>query len=50
MTIVIQLKELSFQIIPEKDLCFIWKSGFPIWSGCKDELIELLKSVHTTNP
>lgn len=46
MTIVINLGEFSFQIIPEKDLCFIWKNGFPIWSGDKDQLIELLKSVH----
>lgn len=46
MNIVIQLKEFSFQIIPEKDLCFIWEFGRPIWCGCKDELIELLQSVH----
>lgn len=43
--IIFQFTEISIQVIPSKDLCFIFKNGFPIWSGNKDELIELLTEV-----
>jgi hypothetical protein len=46
MNILFNLGELSIQVIPSKDLCFIYKTGLPIWSGGKDELIRLLKEVH----
>jgi hypothetical protein len=43
-----QFTEISIQIIPDKDLCFIFKNGHPIWAGDKDGLIKILKSVHKT--
>lgn len=46
MNILFQLNELTIQVIPSKDLCFIYKQGLPIWAGGKDELIKLLKEVH----
>lgn len=46
MTLFIQLKEFTFQIIPDKDLCYILKNGVPMWAGDKDGLIKLLKEVN----
>jgi hypothetical protein len=46
MTIVFQFETVSIQIIPEKDLCFIWINGSPKWAGNKNELIKILESVH----
>ena len=46
MTIYIQLKTLTIQVIPEKDMCYIFSSGRPIWCGNKDELISLLEDVN----
>jgi hypothetical protein len=43
--IIFQFTEISIQVIPSKDLCFIFKNGFPIWSGDKDALIEILQAV-----
>ena len=40
-----QFEEISIQVIPAKDLCFILKMGHPIWSGNKDQLIDILKSI-----
>lgn len=45
MTIFFQFNEISIHVIPEKDLCFIFKCGRPIWSGDKCKLIEILKSI-----
>jgi hypothetical protein len=44
--IIFQFNEISIQVIPSKDICFIFKNGFPIWSGDKDQLIAILKQVH----
>lgn len=44
--IIFQFTEISIQVMPSKDLCFIFKNGFPIWGGNKDKLIEILKSIH----
>lgn len=40
-----QFTEISIQVMPAKDLCFIFKNGFPIWGGKKDELIKILESI-----
>jgi hypothetical protein len=45
MTIFFQFKTISIQVIPEKDLCFIFQNGHPIWAGDKDQLIEILQSI-----
>jgi len=45
MTLFFQFKEISIQVIPEKDLCYIFKNGWPIWCGDKDSLIEILKQI-----
>jgi hypothetical protein len=45
MTIVFQFHEISIQVIPANDLCFIWKNSTPIWSGSKNELIEILEAI-----
>jgi len=45
VTILFQFKEISIQVIPKLDLCYIWKNGWPIWSGSKDELIEILEAI-----
>lgn len=45
MSIFFQFNEISIQVIPEKDLCFIFKNGHPIWTGVKDQLIEILKQI-----
>lgn len=45
VTIFFQFNEISIQVIPEKDLCYIFKCGHPIWAGGKDALIEILKSI-----
>jgi hypothetical protein len=45
MTIYFQFGAISIQVIPEKDLCFIFKNGTPIWSGDRDELINILQSI-----
>lgn len=44
--IFFQFNEISIQVIPSKDLCFIFRSGRPIWGGSKDQLIKILKSIH----
>lgn len=41
-----QFTSISIQVIPSKDLCFIFENGHPIWAGGKDELIEILESIH----
>lgn len=43
--IYFQFTEISIQVIPEKDLCFIFKNGHPIWAGNKDKLIEILEAI-----
>lgn len=43
--IYFQFTEISIQVIPEKDLCFIFKNGAPIWAGNKDQLIEILQAI-----
>jgi hypothetical protein len=43
--IIFQFTEISIQVIPSKDLCFIFKNGFPIWTGNKDALIKILEEV-----
>lgn len=45
-----QFETISIQVIPKKDLCFIFKNGHPIWAGGKDRLIELLESIHADGP
>lgn len=45
MTILFQFKEISIQIIPKLDLCYIWKNGWPIWSGNRIQLIKLLEEI-----
>lgn len=47
--IIFQFIEISIQVIPDIDRCFIFKNGFPIWAGNKDELIKLLESIHENN-
>lgn len=44
--IFFQFTEISIQVIPEKDLCFIFKNGHPIWGGTGKELINILESIH----
>jgi hypothetical protein len=44
-SIFFQFTEISIQVLPEKDLCFIFKNGHPIWAGNKDKLIAILKSI-----
>lgn len=46
MTLYFQFTEITIQVIPEKDLCFIFKNGIPIWAGCKDKLIEILQEIN----
>lgn len=41
-----QFNTIGIQVIPEKDLCFIFTNGHPIWSGNKDQLIKILEEVH----
>lgn len=45
MTLFFQFNEISIQVIPEKDLCLIFKNGHPIWAGDKDQLIDILKQI-----
>lgn len=45
MTLYFQFNEISIQVIPDKDLCYIFKCGHPIWAGDKDSLIEILKAI-----
>lgn len=45
MIVYFQFGEISIQVMPTKDLCVIFKNGFPIWSGDKDALINILESV-----
>lgn len=44
--IIFQFTTISIQVIPAKDLCFIFRNGNPIWAGTKDELINILESIH----
>jgi hypothetical protein len=46
MTIFFQFNTISIQVTPEKDLCFIFSMGKPIWGGTKDQLIDILESIH----
>jgi hypothetical protein len=48
MSIFFQFESISIQVIPSKDLCFIFQNGHPIWGGGKDKLIEILESIHKT--
>lgn len=43
--IVFQFTEISIQVIPDKDLCFIFKNGLPIWGGNKEQLIKILEEI-----
>lgn len=45
--IYFQFTTISIQVIPSKDLCFIFDSGRPIWCGNKDQLIKILKEAAT---
>jgi hypothetical protein len=45
---IFQFTEISIQVIPKSDLCFIFKNGFPIWSGNKDELVDILEELQKT--
>ena len=45
MNITFHFKDISIHLFPDKGLCFILMNGFCIWSGDKDELIDLLKSI-----
>lgn len=47
--IYFQFTEISIQVIPSKDLCFIFLNGRPIWGGNKDQLIDILESIHKTS-
>lgn len=40
--IIFQFTEISIQVIPDIDRCFIFKNGYPIWAGDKDQLIDIL--------
>lgn len=44
--IIFQFREISIQVIPDIDRCIIFRNGFPIWAGQREELIDILKSVH----
>lgn len=48
MTIFFQFGTLTIQVTPEKDFCLITQSGKPLWCGGKDELIDILESIHKT--
>lgn len=48
MTVFFQFETISIQVTPEKDLCFIFSNGHPIWGGNKDQLISILESIHET--
>jgi hypothetical protein len=43
--IIFQFTEISIQVIPSSDACFIFKNGYPIWAGNKDQLIEILQAI-----
>lgn len=37
--------ELSIHVIIPYDLCTIFKNGYPIWSGSREQLTNLLESI-----
>lgn len=43
--IIFQFTEISIQVIPSTDSCFIFRNGFPIWAGSKDALIKILEEL-----
>ncbi len=45
MTLFFQFETISIQVIPSKDLCFIFSNGRPIWGGNKDQLIKILEQI-----
>jgi len=45
MTLFFQFNEISIQVIPEKDLCFIFKNGHPIWAGDKGQLLKIIEQI-----
>lgn len=47
MTIYFQFNSISIQVTPDKDLCLIFRNGFPIWGGNKEQLIDILESLAT---
>jgi len=44
--VIFQFSEISIHVHPGKDLCFIFRNGYPIWGGNKDELIKIIESLH----
>lgn len=43
--VIFQLGEITIQVIPSPDLCFIFKNGIPLWGGNRETLIKLLESI-----
>jgi hypothetical protein len=46
MILYFQFNQTTIQIIHDKDLCFIFNNGKPMWAGNKEELINILQSIH----